>query len=151
MGGVVSCGVKSILKLHLSKSIVTDGKTTQSKVEGIDRKKHLSKSKKSFKNYSSKSIAFSIVSVNCTLAGASGRVDTLCGHALYIEHQKEYKVCWSWMMTPDAGLKSTPSTSKPSEEDAQPHDDDDLPEMTCSEGGKMVNQKKLFPLRWPSG
>ena len=28
------------------------------------------------------------------------------------------------MMTPDAGLKSTPSTSKPSEEDAQPHDDD---------------------------
>ena len=28
-------------------------------------------------------------------------------------------------MTPDAGLKSTPSTSKPSEEDAQPHDDDD--------------------------
>ena len=31
------------------------------------------------------------------------------------------------MMTPDAGLKSTPSTSKPSEEDARPHDDD--PEM----------------------
>ena len=29
------------------------------------------------------------------------------------------------MMTPDAGLKSTPSTSKPSEEDAQPHDDDE--------------------------
>ena len=29
------------------------------------------------------------------------------------------------MMTPDAGLKSTPSTSKLSEEDAQPHDDDD--------------------------
>ena len=29
------------------------------------------------------------------------------------------------MMTPDAGLKSTPSTSKPSEEDAQPHDYDD--------------------------
>ena len=28
-------------------------------------------------------------------------------------------------MTPDAGLKSTPSTSKPSEKDAQPHDDDD--------------------------
>ena len=28
-------------------------------------------------------------------------------------------------MTPDAGLKSTPSTSKLSEEDAQPHDDDD--------------------------
>ena len=28
------------------------------------------------------------------------------------------------MVTPDAGLKSTPSTSKPSEEDAQPHDDD---------------------------
>ena len=28
-------------------------------------------------------------------------------------------------MTPDAGLKLTPSTSKPSEEDAQPHDDDD--------------------------
>ena len=42
----------------------------------------------------------------------------------YIVHQKEYKVCWSWMMTPDAGLKSTPSTSKPSEEDAQPHDDE---------------------------
>ena len=48
-------------------------------------------------------------------------------HAPYIVHQKEYKVCWSWMMTPDAGLKSTPSTSKPSEEDAQPHDDDDAP------------------------
>ena len=46
-------------------------------------------------------------------------------HHFYIVHQKEYKVCWSWMMTPDAGLKSTPSTSKPSEEDAQPHDDDD--------------------------
>ena len=44
-------------------------------------------------------------------------------HAPYIVHQKEYKVCWSWMMTPDAGLKSTPSTSKPSEEDAQPHDE----------------------------
>ena len=29
------------------------------------------------------------------------------------------------MMTPDAGLKSTPSTSKPSEEDAQPHDNDE--------------------------
>ena len=29
------------------------------------------------------------------------------------------------MMTPDAGLKSTPSTSKPLEEDAQPQDDDD--------------------------
>ena len=29
-------------------------------------------------------------------------------------------------MTSDAGLKSTPSTSKPSEEDAQPHDDDDI-------------------------
>ena len=26
-------------------------------------------------------------------------------------------------MTPDTGLKSTPSTSRPSEEDAQPHDD----------------------------
>ena len=47
-------------------------------------------------------------------------------HAPYIVHQKEYKVSWSWMMTPDAGLKSTPSTSKPSEEDAQPHDDDEL-------------------------
>ena len=45
-------------------------------------------------------------------------------HASYIVHQKEYKVCWSWIMTPDAGLKSTPSTSKPSEEDAQPQDDD---------------------------
>ena len=43
----------------------------------------------------------------------------------YIVHQKEYKICWSWMMTPDAGLKSTPSTSKLSEEDAQPHDDDE--------------------------
>ena len=29
-------GVKSILKLYLSKSIVTDGKTTISKVESID-------------------------------------------------------------------------------------------------------------------
>ena len=29
-------GVKSILKLYLSKSIVTDGKTTRSKVESID-------------------------------------------------------------------------------------------------------------------
>ena len=29
-------GVKSILKLYLSKSIVTDGKTTWSKVESID-------------------------------------------------------------------------------------------------------------------
>ena len=28
------------------------------------------------------------------------------------------------MMTPDAGLKSMPSTSKPSEEDTQPHDDE---------------------------
>ena len=24
-------------------------------------------------------------------------------NAPYIVHQKEYKVCWSWMMTPDAG------------------------------------------------
>ena len=45
-------------------------------------------------------------------------------HVPYIVHQKEYKVCWFWMMTPDAGLKSTPSISKPSEEDAQPHDDE---------------------------
>ena len=29
-------GVKSILKLYLNKSIVTDGKTTRSKVESID-------------------------------------------------------------------------------------------------------------------
>ena len=29
-------GVKSLLKLYLSKSIVTDGKTTRSKVESID-------------------------------------------------------------------------------------------------------------------
>ena len=41
-----SSGVKSILKLYLSKSIVTDGKTTRSKVESIDQKMHLSKSKK---------------------------------------------------------------------------------------------------------
>ena len=33
---VVSSGVKSILKLYLSKSIVTNGKTTRSKVESID-------------------------------------------------------------------------------------------------------------------
>ena len=32
----VTSGVKSILKLYLSKSIVTDGKTTRSKVESID-------------------------------------------------------------------------------------------------------------------
>ena len=31
--GVVTSGVKSILKLYLSKSIVTDGKTTRNKVE----------------------------------------------------------------------------------------------------------------------
>ena len=42
----VNSGVKSILKQYLSKSIVTDGKTTRSKVESIDSKKHLSKSKK---------------------------------------------------------------------------------------------------------
>ena len=42
----IGSGVKSILKLYLSKSIVTDGKTTRSKVESIDQKKHLSKSKK---------------------------------------------------------------------------------------------------------
>ena len=41
-----SSGVKSILKLYLSKSTVTDGKTTRSKVESIDQKQHLSKSKK---------------------------------------------------------------------------------------------------------
>ena len=29
-------GVKGILKLYLSKSVVTDGNTTQSKVESID-------------------------------------------------------------------------------------------------------------------
>ena len=34
-GNGVSSGVKSILKLYLSKSIVTDGKTTPSKVESI--------------------------------------------------------------------------------------------------------------------
>ena len=32
----VSSGVKSIFKLYLSKSIVTDGKTTRSKAESID-------------------------------------------------------------------------------------------------------------------
>ena len=32
----VVSGVKSILKLYLNKSIVTDGKTTRSKVESID-------------------------------------------------------------------------------------------------------------------
>ena len=32
----LNSGVKSILKLYLSKSIVTDGKTTRSKVESID-------------------------------------------------------------------------------------------------------------------
>ena len=43
---IVTSGVKSILKLYLSKSTVTDGKTTRSKVESIDQKQHLSKSKK---------------------------------------------------------------------------------------------------------
>ena len=33
---VLRSGVKSILKLYLSKSIVTDGETTRSKVESID-------------------------------------------------------------------------------------------------------------------
>ena len=32
----VGSGVKSILKLYLNKSIVTDGETTRSKVESID-------------------------------------------------------------------------------------------------------------------
>ena len=32
----LASGVKSILKLYLSKSIVTHGKTTRSKVESID-------------------------------------------------------------------------------------------------------------------
>ena len=32
----VCSGVKSILKLYLGKSIVTDGKTTRSEVESID-------------------------------------------------------------------------------------------------------------------
>ena len=32
----MTSGVKSILKLYLSKSIVTDGKTTRSKVTSID-------------------------------------------------------------------------------------------------------------------
>ena len=38
---VPGSGVKSILKLYSSKSIVTDGKTTRSKVESIDQKKAL--------------------------------------------------------------------------------------------------------------
>ena len=42
----IPSGVKSILKQNLIKSIVTDGKTTRNKVESIDWKKHLSKSKK---------------------------------------------------------------------------------------------------------
>ena len=33
---VTSSGVKSIIKLYLSKSVATDGKTTPSKVESID-------------------------------------------------------------------------------------------------------------------
>ena len=32
----ITSGVKSILKLYLSKSIVTDGKSTRSKVESIN-------------------------------------------------------------------------------------------------------------------
>ena len=32
----ITSGVKSILKLYLSKSIVTDGKTTRSEVESMD-------------------------------------------------------------------------------------------------------------------
>ena len=54
---VITSGVKSILKLYLSKSIVTDDKTTRSKVESIDQKKHLSKSTR---------IAFSNVKVSTT-------------------------------------------------------------------------------------
>ena len=39
-------GVKSTRKLYSSKSFVTDKKTTRSKVQSTDQKKHLSKSKK---------------------------------------------------------------------------------------------------------
>ena len=92
MGLVAVSRVKSILKLYLCKSIVTDGKATRSKVESIDLKKHFKVKKQLFENYSSKSIAFSNVKV---------------------------------------------STSP-------------LPMMTCFEGGKMVNQKKLLPPRRPS-
>ena len=81
----LSSGVKSILKLYLSKSIVTDGKTTRSKVESMIQKTQ------SFKNYSSKSIVFSKVKVSTAHLPMS------------------------------------------------------------SEGGKMVKQKQLLQLRWPSG
>ena len=63
-------------------------------------------------------------SPNCECGASKQTADHIISTCPYIVHQKKYKVCWSWMMTPDAGLKSTPSTSKPSEEDAQPHDDD---------------------------
>ena len=36
LSGASYSGVKSILKLYLSKNIVTDGKTARSKVESID-------------------------------------------------------------------------------------------------------------------
>ena len=39
VSSMTSSGVKSILKLYLSKSIVTDGKTTRSKVEKVLTKK----------------------------------------------------------------------------------------------------------------
>ena len=67
-------------------------------------------------------------------------------HAPYIVHQKEYKVCWSWMMIPDAGLKSMPSTSKPSEENAQPHDDDDR--FAVLKSGYQRAGRPFFALHW---
>ena len=38
ISSAATSGVKSISKLHLYKSIVSDGKTTRSKVESIDQK-----------------------------------------------------------------------------------------------------------------
>ena len=90
-------------------------------------------------------------SPNCELVPLSKLQTTSFLHAPYIVHQKEYKVCWSWMMTPDAGLKSPPSTSKPSEEDAQPHDDEDSEawEQTALPTKTFLNYHKLRARRIP--
>ena len=48
------------------------------------------------------------------------------------------------MLTPDAGLKSTPSTFKPSEENAQPHDDELSTHFIMLKNGLVLYFDRVF-------
>ena len=48
-------------------------------------------------------------SPNCECGASEQTADHIISACSLHRAPKGYKVCWSWMMTPDAGSKSTPS------------------------------------------